>query len=154
MIEWPVRIKQPIVTEMPAGVVDIYPTLVDIMQAKVPNQAEPLDGISLLPVMDGQMKERPKPMGFWQGYGGSAVGPAAWSGNRYKLVKPGDNKYELYDLTVDLSEQTDLAIQRPAIVNRMKAELEAWQQSVLRSFRGADYPGGRVIEPPTKVEGR
>jgi hypothetical protein len=39
-----------------------------------------------------------------------------------------------------LSEQTDLAAQHPEIVNRMKAELQSWQESVLRSFRGADYP--------------
>lgn len=149
VIEWPARIKQPVVTEIPAGVVDIYPTLVDIMQPRVPSPVEPLDGISLLPLMDGHMKERSKPMGFWQGYGGTATGPAAWSDNRYKLVKLGDNKYELYDLTVDLSEQSNLAAQHPAIVNRMKAELETWQQSVLRSFRGADYPDRRPADDGT-----
>jgi arylsulfatase A-like enzyme len=141
VLEWPARIKQPVVTEIPAGLIDVYPTLVDLMQAKVPHPVEPLDGISLLPLIAGQMKERPKPMGFWQGYGGTAVGPAAWSDNRYKLVKPGDNKYELYDLTADLAEQANLADQHPEIVNRMKAELAAWQQSVLRSFRGEDYRG-------------
>ena len=50
------------------------------------------------------------------------------------------SKWELYDLTVDLSEHTDLAAQHPEIVSRMKAELEKWQQSVLRSNRGEDYP--------------
>ena len=143
VIEWPARIQRPVVTEMPAGVVDIYPTLVDLMQAKVPKQVEPLDGISLVPLMDGQMKERPKPMGFWQGYGGNAAGPAAWSDNRYKLVKLGGGTNELYDLASDLSEQTNLADRHPEIVNRMKAELETWQESVLRSFHGADYPTGQ-----------
>jgi len=144
VIEWPARIKTPATTELPAGVVDIYPTIADILKVKVPNQVEPLDGISLLPLVEGRMKERPRPMGFWQ-YNGSAnintnSGPSAWSDNRYKLVKHGRNKYELYDLTVDPSEQTDLAARHPEIVNRMKAELESWQQSVLRSYRGEDYP--------------
>jgi arylsulfatase A-like enzyme len=146
VIEWPARIKQPAVTDIPAGVVDIYPTLVEIMQANAPNQVEPLDGISLLPLIDGQMKERSKPMGFWQGYGGTATGPAAWNDNRYKLVKLADHKYELYDLTVDLPEQTNLTALHPAIVSRMKTELETWQQSVLRSYRGADYPN----KPPAE----
>ena len=38
VIEWPARIKRPVVTDVPAGVIDIYPTIVDILQAKVPNQ--------------------------------------------------------------------------------------------------------------------
>ena len=144
IIEWPARIKQPFVTDMPAGTVDIYPTLVDIMQAKVPKQVQPLDGISLLPLMDGQMKERPKPIGFWQGHDEGDItadsGPSAWSDNRYKLVKPAPNKYELYDLAADLAEKKNLAAELPEIVSRMKAELEAWLESVLRSYRGEDYP--------------
>jgi arylsulfatase A-like enzyme len=117
---------------VPAGVVDIYPTIVDIVRAKVSNQVEPLDGISLLPLIDGRMKERPRPLGLWQ-YAGSQPtfntnsGPSACSDNRYKLLKRGPNKRELYDLTVDLSEQTDLAAKHPEIVERMKAELESWQ---------------------------
>ena len=146
IIEWPARIRKPAVTEMPAGVIDIYPTIVDILKAKVPNQVGPLDGISLVPLLDGQMKERPKPMGFWQ-YDDSKhtmdtdCGPSAWSDNRYKLVKSAPNQWELYDLRVGLSEETDLAAKHPEIVNRMKAELEQWQQSVLRSCRGEDYKG-------------
>jgi hypothetical protein len=92
--------------------------------------------------MEGQMKERPKPFGFWQSNGANstAAGPSAWSDNRYKLVKLGRTRYELSDLTVDQSEQPNLVALHPGIVNRMKAELETWQQSVLRSYRGADYP--------------
>jgi len=141
IIEWPARIRQPFVTDVPAGVIDIYPTIVDILKLKVPDQVEPLDGISLVPLLDGQMKERPRPMGFWQ-HGGALntnSGPAAWTDNRYKLVKPAAGTWELYDVTSDLSEKTDLATRFPEVVERMKADLENWQQSVLRSTRGDDY---------------
>ncbi len=153
VIEWPAKIKRPIVADMPAGVVDLYPTIVDILKVKVPNQVEPLDGISLLPLLDGRMKERPKPLGFWQFNGTAKIstnsGPSAWSDNRYKLVKSAPGHWELYDLTVDLSEQTDLATKQPEIVNRMRAELEAWQLSVIRSYHGEDYPEKRVLPPET-----
>ena len=141
VIEWPARIRRPAVAEMPAGVVDIYPTVADIVGAKVSNQVEPLDGITLLPLIDGRMTERPKPMGFWQCLGGASTnsGPSAWNDNRYKLHKRAADKYELYDIPADLSETTDLAAGRPEIVGRMKTELETWQQSVLRSHRGEDY---------------
>jgi arylsulfatase A-like enzyme len=144
VIEWPARINRPFATEVPAGVIDIYPTLVDLLQLKVPNQVQPLDGISLVPLIDGQMKERPRPMGFWQYAETSPVfnsnsGPSAWNDNRYKLQKLARDKYELYDIAADLSEKTDIAAQHPEIVSRMKAELESWQQSVVRSNRGEDY---------------
>ena len=136
LIEWPARIKRPVVTEVSACTSDIYPTIVDILKIKVPNQVEPLDGISLVPLLDGRMKERPSPIGFWaRGFG------LAWNDNRYKLIQNGPDKWDLYDMTVDISEETDLADRHPEIVNRMKAELENWRQSVLRSDRGEDYKG-------------
>lgn len=154
LLEWPARIKQPFKTEVPVVTSDIYPTVMDVLKLKVPNQVKPLDGISLVPILDGQMKERPGPIGFWQTGGGFPLiedgkrkmstdsGSSAWNDNRYKLVKRGAGKYELYDLTVDLPEKTDIAAQQPEILSRMKVELEQWQQSVLRSCRGEDYKGG------------
>jgi arylsulfatase A-like enzyme len=151
LIEWPARIRQPFATEMPACTSDIYPTIVSVLKLRVLNQVEPLDGISLVPLLGGQMKERPRPIGFWQ-YDDSRrtmdtdSGPSAWNDNRYKLVKSAPNQWELYDVTVDPSEKTDLAAEHPELVNRMKAELEIWQQSVLRSFRGEDYKGKSSVQ--------
>ncbi|MCY2953763.1 MAG: sulfatase-like hydrolase/transferase [Planctomycetota bacterium] len=145
LIEWPSHIKRPVVTEVPASTSDIYPTIVDILNLTVPDQVLPLDGISLVPLLDGRMKQRPKPMGFWQYAEGRPTfntdsGPSAWNDNQYKLSKLGPSRYELYDVVADISEKTNLAAAYPEIVVRMKAELENWQQSVLRSYRGADYP--------------
>ena len=167
LIEWPARIRKPVVTEVPACTSDIYPTIVDLVNVKVPNQVEPLDGISLAGLLDGQMKERSKPMGFWS-YDDSNhdltadSGPSAWIDNRYKLHKGGQarksegpnpwragtepNRWELYDLVADPAETTDLASKHPEIVKRMKAELESWLQSVLRSNSGKDYPEGKVVQ--------
>ena len=142
LIEWPAHIKQPAVTNVPVVTSDIYPTIVDLLKIKLPNQNLPLDGITLMPLIDGQMKGRPKPIGFWDHHG-----PAAWTDNRYKLHKlPGD-KYELYDLSADISEKSEISAGHPETVARMKAELENWQQSVLRSNRGEDYPEKKVLEP-------
>lgn len=143
IIEWPARIKQPVVTDVPVVTSDIYPTITELLNIKIPDQIKPLDGISILPLLDGKMKERPQPIGFWHPDGEGVFGDlSAWNDNRYKLHKfPGD-KYELYDLTTDISEKNDIAAQNPEIVNRMKAEMEAWRDSVKRSNTGADYPGG------------
>ena len=140
---------------MPACTADIYPTIVDILGLKVPGQVQPLDGISLLPLFDGRMKERPTPIGFWHHGGGGPkfdadAGHAAFTDNRYKLHKLGADKYELYDLAADPAEATNLAAQQPETLARLKTGLAAWQQSVLKSFRGEDYPPGDSVTPPAK----
>jgi len=134
LIEWPARIRRPIVTDVPVSTSDIYPTIVDLLKIQVPDQVEPLDGISLVPLLEGRMKERPGPIGFWAlGFG------LAWSDNRYKLIQKRNGPWELYDIQVDISEKNDLAAEHPEIVERMRAELENWRQSVQRSLKGEDY---------------
>ena len=108
-----------------------------LLKLEVPNQVQPLDGISLVPLLDGQMKERPKPIGFWHhGETGLEDGPVAWIDNRYKLHKRARNKYELYDLSADPRKNPTSPPQHPEIVTRMKAGMDNWQQSVLRAAAG------------------
>lgn len=65
MLEWPARIpRNPAPVSMPSNTVDIYPTLLDIVQTSSAKQA-PLDGISLVPLIEGKMNNRPQGMGFW-----------------------------------------------------------------------------------------
>lgn len=147
LIEWPAHIKKPSVTTVPVVTSDIYPTLVDLLKINVPNQILPIDGISIMPLIDGQIKERSKPIGFWHhGAGTLEGGPSAWMEDRYKFHQlPGD-RYELYDLHADPSEKSDIAAGNPMVVERMKGELAAWRQSVQRSVKGEDYPEKKVME--------
>jgi len=64
MLEWPARIQAPISTAVPCSTCDIYPTLIEIAGVEMPNQP-PLDGISLVPLLENRMAARPAPMGFW-----------------------------------------------------------------------------------------
>lgn len=161
VIEWPAVIRKPAATAVPAATLDIFPTLTEITGLKS-DRPVPLDGVSLLPLIEGRMDRRPRPFGSWQFAGdagkiSSNSGPAAWIDNRYKLVKPKPGQWELYDLTEDRSESHDLAAREPEVLERMKAELEAWQQSVIRSFKGEDDPQSPVLDaepgPETKAPG-
>jgi arylsulfatase A-like enzyme len=64
LLEWPARIQSPRIDATPCVTSDIYPTLLELAGVKVKNQP-PLDGISLVPLLNGKMKQRPKPIGFW-----------------------------------------------------------------------------------------
>jgi len=149
LLEWPARVK-PAVCDVPVCTSDLHPTLLDLLGIRVPNQNQPLDGVSLVPLIDGKMKERPAPIGFWYSRklrrGNKAMpaitrdeGHAAWTDNRYKLHRLPEGKVELYDLIDDPREKKDLAEAQPETVRKMKAALETWQDSVLKSLGGADY---------------
>ncbi|MGC9353522.1 MAG: sulfatase-like hydrolase/transferase [Mariniphaga sp.] len=65
IIEWPAKIPTPKSTNLPANTVDIFPTLLEVAGITLENKPV-LDGISLLPVIRGEMENRPHPLGFWQ----------------------------------------------------------------------------------------
>jgi len=70
-------------------------------------------------------------------------GDAAWTDNRFKLVRVqerrGEHRTELYDLLADPKETMDIAAHHLDVVARMAEQLETWQRSVERSLSGADY---------------
>jgi len=65
VIEWPARIRGSRVSDMITVTTDTLPTLCEIVG--VPPPPGPLDGISLLPLLEGRMTERPQSVGFWLG---------------------------------------------------------------------------------------
>lgn len=64
IIEWPARIRVPLISKVNSVTSDMLPTLCELAGQPVPNR--PLDGISLTPLMDGKMQERPSPIFFWE----------------------------------------------------------------------------------------
>jgi arylsulfatase A-like enzyme len=64
-LEWPGRVRQLLRTNVPTVHTDMLPTVLAAAGVAYPDQ-RPLDGINLLPLLDGQMKERPKPIGFME----------------------------------------------------------------------------------------
>jgi arylsulfatase A-like enzyme len=90
LIQWPARIKEPRITWIPANTSDIYPTLLDIAGIEA-DPDRPLDGISLVPVIHGNMDRRSKPMGFWQyPVGGIGTPSARWMAELLEAQKNGD----------------------------------------------------------------
>jgi len=63
IIEWPARIPEPRVSDVCAVTSDLLPTLCAIVGRPLPDR--PLDGVDLLPLIDGKMVARPKPIFVW-----------------------------------------------------------------------------------------
>ena len=149
IVEWPVRIAKPMMTQIPAGTVDIFPTLMDYLDLKPEHVAGPIDGISLRPLFEGRMKRRPSPLCFAVRDLEGGVQAEAVIDNEYKLyrgplyegwpAKPAGPKGDyLFRLATDPKEKQDLAASEPERVKRLSAKLAEWQSSVEHDLAG--YP--------------
>ncbi len=140
LLEWPAKIKKNRVVDMPCCTSDYFPTIMDILGIKMQDQPTPIDGISLLPLIEGKMEQRPVPIGF------QSRGKIALSDNRYKIYSNNGGKtYRLFDLLEDPSEKIDLAKQKPEVVKKMQKTLERWRKSCRDSMAGKDYEGNIEI---------
>ncbi|MFP4058568.1 MAG: sulfatase-like hydrolase/transferase [Candidatus Brocadiia bacterium] len=104
LLEWPARLPRPRVTDVPCNTSDIYPTLLDVLGVRMPGQP-PLDGISLVPLLEGKMDERPRPMGFWSHpTGGIGTPSAKWMGELLAAQKAGKDLEPDWRLRRDAAE--------------------------------------------------
>lgn len=111
-------------TDQFSETVDIYPTLTELAGIGAPVAPQPIDGLSLVPVIkDPDIRIRNHvyhafPLG---GYIGRAIRT-----ERYRLVEwknwinPTEVVYELYDYEKDPLETKNIADYEPNVVNRLK----------------------------------
>ncbi len=145
LLEWPGNISKPTRTDIPVSHLDMYPTILDIVGLRMKGQPV-VDGISLLPLFEGRMEQRSKPMGFTKG-GGKVeckLGDAVWIDGSLKLRLTAARKSKpehitLHDIYTDPSESKDLAAVHPDKVQEMLKELAVWRESVAASYLGMDY---------------
>jgi arylsulfatase len=130
-------------------VTDIMRTLVEVTGAKHPETYEghsiqPLEGRSLVPVFQGQTRDRNTPI-FWEHEGNRAVRLGPW-----KLVARRGQDWELYDTEVDRTEIHNLAASRLEKVSEMSALYDAWAKrcGVVSSEQ---LPSSRRTPPPKSV---
>lgn len=103
ILEWPGRIA-PRVTNIPACSEDIFPTVAELAGVKSPSP-HPLDGISLVPLIDGKMTARDKPIGFWNHpTGGIGTPHAQWAKDLLAAQNAGDEIGDKSRLNLDAAE--------------------------------------------------
>jgi arylsulfatase len=135
LMVWPDRIRNSRAAAMPCSTSDYFPTVLDALGYRLPDsETRPYDGISLLPLIEGRMDKRTRPISFESG------DQVSLEDNRYKLyINQKENSRELYDLIIDPAETTNVATSFPGITERMKKTLTSWQASCRESLRGGDY---------------
>jgi arylsulfatase len=133
---WPGKIAPGKTIDKIASTIDILPTIAEMTGAKLPEKK--IDGISFLPVLNGEdVTTRDE---FWCYYGGGlrAIRKGDWkmyypqTYRSYLGVKPGKDgfpgpyakgvldKIVLYNLKNDISETKDVSAEYPEIVKQLK----------------------------------
>jgi len=134
LLEWPARVRPGRVTDFPCCTSDYLPTILDVLGFETNGLPEPIDGVSLLPLIDGATSKRSVPIAF------ESARQLALIGNRYKIYSSDQGKsYALFDLIDDPGESRDLAVEMRGTVETMKEMLDAWRRSCEQSLAGQDY---------------
>jgi len=146
IIRWPGRTRAGQVCPQPVNGTDLLPTLCAISGSPLPSD-RPIDGASILPIFEGRPIERKVPL-YWQ-YDRAISEPktAMRQGDWKILANAPPSQFELYNLSRDPGETTNLAAKQPQRLQAMAATL-----SRLYGEIKAEGPTWPVVEKPGQAK--
>jgi arylsulfatase A-like enzyme len=148
---WPGTLKPGDVTKLAAHI-DFFPTLADLAGAKLTDDVKAqIEGRSLVPLLDIPQADWPDRtlfthLGRWPK--GDSPETCKFSKcsvrtPRWHLVsdaKPGEKQWQLFDVTNDYGEKTDVAEQQPQVVAELAKSYDAWWESVQPQLVNENVP--------------
>lgn len=126
-VRWPAGGLLPAGTDIPdcVQIQDIFPTLIDLCNLQTPRNAK-FDGINIASLLRGTggVEDRMMVVQFYQQFIREGHGTVMW--DKWRLVR----YEELYDVSSDPAQETDVAAAHPDVVARMRAHYDQWWASV------------------------
>ena len=123
IISWPGKLEPGGIYGKPVSSLDVFPTVCAAAGIQLPPELK-LDGADLLPYLTGKNESSPHEALFWSNGPNRAVRLGKW-----KLVKAGEHSW-LFDLEKDPGEKTNLAKQKPGILEKLEKALLQWQKEM------------------------
>jgi arylsulfatase A-like enzyme len=124
-MKWPGHIPEGKTYDHPVSALDIFPTAMAAAGRGEPSSNGAGDGVDLTPYLTGSLGDRPHDALFWRSGANWAIRDGNW-----KLIHAGDRDW-LYDLSADIGEQKNLAVERPEIVERLKSAFDRWNSEMI-----------------------
>jgi len=150
VVRWPGKVEPGSRCDQLITLVDFFATASEITGEKAPNMGE--DSVSFLPALSGQPIKSTRKGVIHHSISGRfayrqgkwklllARGSGGWSSpNEPKAARAGTPEAQLYDMEDDPSEQNNLYLTHPEVVQRLLADLTADVQS----GRSTDGPEAR-----------
>ncbi len=134
---WAGKIKPGTLSEAIVGPIDVYPTLIDLLDVSKPKQQD-FDGVSYAKVLKSEAGLDREAYFNYHPHAGAHRAGGVWArSGDFKLLRwfgdPGT--HELYDLRADISEANDLAAKMPEKVQEMGRLIDKFLADT-----GATYP--------------
>lgn len=120
---WKGTIKAGVKNNTPAAWWDLFPTFEQMAGKPV---SKNIDGLSILPALTGKPQKQHEYF-YWEFHeqgGKQAVRWGKWKGIRLNVSTTPDGPIELYDLTADPSEKTNIAPAHPDIMAKIAAYMK------------------------------
>jgi arylsulfatase A-like enzyme len=113
---WPGHVPSGVVSDKPTAFWDFLPTAAELAGAAPPAG---IDGISMVRTLLGET-QHPHDYLYWESYGSANEMAQAVRMGKWKGLRPAPGSpLEVYDLSTDLGETTDVAAQFPGVVARI-----------------------------------
>lgn len=126
LMKWPKEIKGGMVYDYPVSTLDLLPTFF-AAAGGAHTHLKQIDGVDLIPFLQGSNKERPHDVLCWKKESRAAIRNGDW-----KLIRFPDRPAELYQLDKDIQEHNDLATAYPEKVKEMYKQLFEWELTLER----------------------
>lgn len=150
MVKWPAQLAAGRTCDQPVISLDIFPTCVAAAGGSLARHPD-LDGVNLLPLLQGSEQKPPHEFLFWRRGVAAAVRHGQW-----KLIRSETNPTLLFNLEQDLGETHDLADRHPEIVKRLTDALSKWEQQLAppRWREGEPWRTNQILKHQMQVAGR
>ncbi len=129
------------VIDAPTSTLDYLPTVLAMTGTAYPDD-RPVDGNNIVNVMKGKTQQG-EPIPFYH------KSKLVLVQDHFKYMVNGKdlNSEELYDLSKDIAETTNVIKQHPELAKKMKATVVAFRDSFKTSHSGVDYPTAANYQP-------
>lgn len=126
LMRWPGKIEPNSVYPHPIITLDLLPTFFAVGGGDV-NTILDIDGVNLMPFIQGQKQERPHQRLYWKKDARAVVRDGDW-----KLIRYPDRPAELYNIAEDERELNNLAAIYPEKVRKLYKMIFQWESTLER----------------------
>jgi arylsulfatase A-like enzyme len=131
MMQWRGRLEGGRKYEIPVSSLDIFPTALAAAGVKDLSRYR-LDGVNLLPYLQGKKQGAPHKYLFWRSGPNAAVRKGPW-----KLLMCRSDLMRLYNVDEDPGESKDLASEQTGLVKEMKRAFDRWSKDKVAPRKGS-----------------
>ena len=130
-MQWKGRLRGGRKYELPVSSLDVFPTA---LAAAGVNELSPyrLDGVNLLPYLEGKKQGAPHEYLFWRSGPNAAVRKGPW-----KLLMSGAGLTRLYNVNEDPGESEDLSSEYAGLVEELKSAFDRWSEDKVAPREGS-----------------